>query len=113
MSAFRQRLRERRHILFDGAIGTMLQQAGMPTGAVPEQFCLEEPHLLRGIHEAYIAAGADMVTTCTFGGNPWKLAAAMPGADVADTNRRLALVAREAADRAGRREEELMKGLDN
>lgn len=103
MSAFRQRLRERRHILFDGATGTLLQQAGMPAGAVPEQFCLEEPHLLRGIHEAYIAAGADIITTCTFGGNPWKLAASMPGVDVAETNRRLALIAREAADRAGRR----------
>lgn len=99
-ASFTSALESGRVLLLDGAMGTMLQAAGLPLGMAPELFCLERPDILLGIHESYIRAGADIVTSCTFGANPWKLP---PGQDVAAINRRLAGIAREAASRAGRR----------
>ena len=47
---FRQALGLGRPLLLDGAMGTMLQASGMPAGATPEEFCMENPDTLRGIH---------------------------------------------------------------
>lgn len=60
--------------LFDGGMGTMLQKGGMPEGYCPELMVLEHPDVVEKIHEAYILAGADIVTTNTFGGTALKLA---------------------------------------
>ena len=54
-------LAQDRPLLFDGGMGTMLQQAGMPAGISPERFCLERPDILLDVHRAYIAAGADII----------------------------------------------------
>ncbi|WP_297849387.1 homocysteine S-methyltransferase family protein, partial [uncultured Desulfovibrio sp.] len=70
---FRQALNLGRPLLLDGAMGTMLQASGLPVGMSPEQYCMESPQALRGIHKAYLDAGADLLTTCTFGGNSFKL----------------------------------------
>ena len=96
---FRQALNLGRPLLLDGAMGTMLQASGLPVGMSPEQYCMESPQVLRGIHKAYLDAGADLLTTCTFGGNPFKLPKNL---DVFAFNRRMAEVAREAARDAGR-----------
>ena len=77
----------------------MLQARGLPAGEHPEQFCLDRPDVLRGIHADYLAAGADIILTCTFGGSRLKLPS---GIDVAPFNRTMARIAREAADAAGR-----------
>lgn len=61
-------------ILFDGAMGTMLQQAGLPAGACPEAWCLVKPEQITAIHEQYIASGATVIETNTFGANRLKLA---------------------------------------
>lgn len=95
--SFRNALIERRPLLLDGAMGTMLQAAGMPAGVSPEQYCLENPDILKGIHAAYLEAGSNIITTCTFGANSFKLA---PGMDSYDVCRHLALVAREAVKTA-------------
>ena len=60
-------------ILFDGAMGTMLQAYGMKPGQNPELLNLEKPELIRKIHAEYIEAGADIITTNTFGANSYKL----------------------------------------
>lgn len=60
-------------LLIDGAMGTMLQQNGLPTGLQPEYFNLTHPAIVTGIHEAYVAAGADIVTANTFQANRHKL----------------------------------------
>ena len=99
MPDFRQALHSGKFLLLDGAMGTMLQGAGLPAGASPEQFCLERPDILQGIHAAYVAAGSDVLTTCTFGGSRFKLP---QGMDVTLFNRRMAEVARAAAEQAGR-----------
>ncbi len=97
---FRRALAQGRPLLLDGAMGTMLQAAGLPAGVSPEQYCLENPDILRGIHLAYLNAGSHIITTCTFGANPFKLP---PGLDSFDVCRRMAGVAREAAQLAASR----------
>ena len=67
-------LEGRRHLLFDGAMGTMLQAAGLEAGALPELLCLADPEAVTAIHRAYVEAGSEAVTTNTFGANRLKLA---------------------------------------
>ena len=60
-------------ILFlDGGMGTQLQARGLKPGEVPELWNLERPDDVRAIHEAYLAAGADVVYSNTFGANAAK-----------------------------------------
>ncbi len=99
MYTFRQALASDRYLLLDGAMGTMLQGAGLPAGASPEQFCMRNPAVLAGIHTQYVHAGADVLTTCTFGGSPFKLPL---GLDVFAFNKTMAEVARSAAAGCGR-----------
>lgn len=60
-------------LFFDGAMGTMLQSAGLKAGALPESLNIEKPELIEKIHTAYLEAGADFITTNTFGANRLKL----------------------------------------
>ena len=60
-------------LIFDGAMGTMLQSAGLPGGVLPESFNITHPQVVEEIHRAYVDAGADVVTANTFGANPHKL----------------------------------------
>ena len=71
---FLERLRSGRVVLGDGAWGTMLMARGLPTGDAPERVCLERPELLAEIAALYLDAGAEIVTTNTFGANPARLA---------------------------------------
>ena len=66
-------LEGRRRLLFDGGMGTMLQAAGLAAGAAPELITLNNPEEITRIHRAYVDAGADVVTTNTFGANRLKL----------------------------------------
>lgn len=59
--------------IFDGAMGTMLQEAGLPSGACPELWNIEQPEAITAIHKSYIASGADIIETNTFGANRIKL----------------------------------------
>ena len=67
-------LEGRRHLLFDGGMGTMLQRAGMPAGARPELLNLTDPDMILGVQRAYVEAGAEVITSNTFGANASKLA---------------------------------------
>ena len=66
-------LEGRRHLLFDGGMGTMLQAAGMAAGEVPELLNLMNPEVITRVHAAYVEAGSEVVTTNTFGANALKL----------------------------------------
>jgi 5-methyltetrahydrofolate--homocysteine methyltransferase len=66
MGDLRQAIRDRILIL-DGAMGTMLQRHGLTGNNEP--FNLTHPDTVRGIHRAYIEAGADILSTNTFGAN--------------------------------------------
>lgn len=88
-----------RPLLLDGAMGTMLQASGLPAGVSPEEFCMENPQILQNIHRAYLEAGADIITTCTFGASAYKLPQSL---DVFRFNKRMAEVARAAAAASSR-----------
>ena len=81
-------------VILDGAMGTVLQQRGLPPGGQPELLNLTEPALLRSVYEAYVAAGSQVVYTNTFGANGLKLA--RTGHSVAEIVTAAVKVAKEA-----------------
>ena len=63
----------REKILYlDGAMGTMLQKAGLKPGEKPEVFGMEHPDVVMQIHKSYIEAGSDVIYANTFGVNSRK-----------------------------------------
>ena len=60
-------------IACDGAMGTMIQNSGLDTKVCPELWNEKAPEAIEKIHAAYVANGANMVETNTFGGSPIKL----------------------------------------
>lgn len=62
-------------LVFDGAMGTMLFEAGLVDGACPELWNETHGDVVRNIHKAYFDAGSDFVETNTFGGTRLKLGA--------------------------------------
>ena len=62
-----------RPVLFDGAMGTMLQKAGLSPGGLPELYNIQHPDVVMDIHRQYIAAGSDIITANTFQANAHKL----------------------------------------
>lgn len=61
------------YLLFDGAMGTMLQANGILPGTPPELYNLTRPELLTQIHSQYVEAGCEVVSANTFGANALKL----------------------------------------
>ncbi len=58
---------------FDGSMGTMLQAAGLKAGELPELLNLTDEEKVLAVHRAYAAAGAEYITTNTFGANRLKI----------------------------------------
>ena len=69
-----ENLLERQLLFFDGAMGTMLQSAGLPAGEAPDVWNLTHPDIVTSVHAAYLEAGCDIITTNTFGCTAHKLA---------------------------------------
>lgn len=69
----RRVLAGRDFLQFDGAMGTQLQEVGLAAGETPEFLCLTEPQKVTQIHRSYVEAGADVVTTNTFGASRPKM----------------------------------------
>lgn len=87
-------------VLFDGAMGTELYARGVFINQCYDELCLRAPEMVRAVHAAYVAAGAEVLETNTFGANRIKLAPYGLEGQVAAVNRRAAELAREAADAA-------------
>jgi len=73
-----------KRLFFDGAMGTMLQEAGLKPGELPETWNLLHPDKVRTIQQAYVQAGVDILKTNTFGANRLKFGAAHGQPEVAD-----------------------------
>lgn len=84
-------------LLFDGAIGTMLYSRGMFINRCYDELNLSMPDLVKEIHTAYVAAGADCIETNTFGANRVKLTSHGFGEKLYDINFQGARLAKEVA----------------
>jgi 5-methyltetrahydrofolate--homocysteine methyltransferase len=101
------RLLRERVLVFDGAMGTQLMAMELTAAdfggeryhGCNEALVLARPDLVEGIHEAYLAAGADVVETDSFMGSRLKLDEYGLGERTAEVNRRAAELARAACDR--------------
>lgn len=60
-------------VFFDGGMGTLLQERGLKMGDLPEEWNITHSEEIVAIHRAYFEAGANVVTTNTFGANPLKI----------------------------------------
>ncbi|WP_446831263.1 methionine synthase [Candidatus Foliamicus sp.] len=111
------RLVRERIVFLDGPIGTLLQSHGLseddyrgqrfadwpqPLKGNHDLLCLTRPEIVRGVHEAYLEAGADILTTNSFTANAPSQADYGLEDYVAEINREAARIAREAADQAQR-----------
>ncbi len=103
MNPLQALLDEHPYVLADGAMGTMLMNAGLEHGESPERWNVEHPERIRAVHEAYIGAGSQIILTNTFGGSAFRLKLHNLDDRVAELNRAGAEIARSAADAAGRR----------
>ncbi|HME65222.1 MAG TPA: homocysteine S-methyltransferase family protein, partial [Streptosporangiaceae bacterium] len=95
------RLLRSRVLVCDGAMGTMLHSAGVPLDRSLSGLNLTRPDLVRDLHAAYLAAGADIVQTNTFDANRPRLARAGLQDSVAEINIAGARLAREAVRESG------------
>ena len=98
MSAIYEAL-EKGILISDGAMGTMLQGKGLTDGGAPELWNVENPTAIEEVLEEYAAAGANLITTNTFGGTRGRLQ--MHGLEdrLFELNKAGAEIARKVADR--------------
>ena len=86
-----------RVLVLDGAMGTMLQERGLRPGQSPEELNLTMPEVVAGVHREYVAAGADIIVTNTFGGSREKLSHYGLEGRLAEINAAAVRIAREVA----------------
>jgi homocysteine S-methyltransferase len=89
-------------LVFDGAMGTEIYRHHVFTNRCFDELCLSDPKLIRQIHTDYRDAGADVLTTNTFGANRVSLAKFALAERLSEILRAGAKLAREVADQADR-----------
>lgn len=87
------------HVM-DGAMGTVLYGRGVFVNVCYDELNLTQPRMVEEVHEAYVAAGAEIIETNTFGANPVKLSSWGLDGRTEEINREAAQLARRAAGRA-------------
>lgn len=85
-------------IIADGGMGTLLFARGLERGSAPELWNVERPDDVRAIHREYIAAGAQIILTNTFGGSRFRLDMHGLGDRTTEFNTAAARLARAEAD---------------
>ena len=92
-----ERIQER-PLVTDGAMGTMLQAAGLKSGACGEEWNVTHRAEVQAIHRAYLEAGSDIALANTFGANRFRLKEYGKEKEVARYNRAAAELAKEVAE---------------
>ena len=82
-------------LLFDGALGTLLQAKGLQVGDCPEEWNVTHPEVVKDIYKSYYNVGSDCVSLNSFGGTKAKLAKFGKGDKVYEFNKRAAELAKE------------------
>jgi methionine synthase I (cobalamin-dependent) len=97
MMGILERLEAGEILVADGATGTNLQKVGLVGGIHTEDWIMDEPQKILDLEKAFVAAGVDIILTCTFGGTRPRMLAAKHAGEVVEINRRAAELARQAA----------------
>jgi 5-methyltetrahydrofolate--homocysteine methyltransferase len=98
MTGLRDRIGRGGVVLGDGGLGTLLFERGLQPGQCPEALVLEQPETLAEIAALYLEAGAEVLTTDTFGGSPLKLRPHELDRKTEAINRRAVEIVREVAE---------------
>jgi 5-methyltetrahydrofolate--homocysteine methyltransferase len=85
-------------VVTDGAWGTQLQERGLPVGACPDLWNLQQPDKVEEVARAYVEAGSKIILTNTFGANRYVLKRHGAAEQVAEINRCGVEISRRAAD---------------
>ena len=96
-SRFLDRLYAGEVLIADGATGTNLQQAGLQPGTTPEEWVFDQPEQILALQQTFVAAGSDVILTCTFGGTRIRMKESRYADRVTELNQRAAEIARHAA----------------
>jgi 5-methyltetrahydrofolate--homocysteine methyltransferase len=91
-------IEQKKTAVSDGATGTNLMQAGLPSGLTSEHWVLENPDALFSLHRSFIESGVDIITTSTFGGSRVRLDQSSLSAHFEEINRKAVEIARRAAE---------------
>lgn len=91
---------QQRPLVLDGGMGTALIQRGLPKGASPDLWNLENPTAVEQVHRDFLAAGADLLLTNTFGASPARLAPFGAAERVSEVNQQGVKLARQAMGEA-------------
>ena len=88
---------DKRALVCDGAMGTMLYSKGISLNRCYDELNLTMPQLVKEVHLAYLKAGAEVIETNTFGANRYRLEKFNLGEKVREINLAGARLAREVA----------------
>jgi len=93
---FRKYINTKRVLVSDGATGSNLQARGLDKGKAAEVWVLENPQAIRQLHADFLQAGSDILLTCSFGANRFRLDHAGLADKIQEVNSRAVQIAREA-----------------
>ena len=93
-----KKLSQEKILILDGATGTNLQNRGLPSGVCPEKWILENPDALISLQREFVEAGSSFLYAPTFGCNRLKLEEYGLENKIAEMNRGLVELSREAAE---------------
>jgi 5-methyltetrahydrofolate--homocysteine methyltransferase len=97
MNKFLERLQSGEVLVADGSTGASLQKMGLKPGIPPEDLVLDAPEMVLKLEGGFVAAGADIILTNTFGGTRLRMKESKYGKRAPEVNCRAAELARQAA----------------
>lgn len=97
MNRFLEQLQSGKTLVADGATGTNLHRMGLQPGIAPEDLVLDQPDLILKLESAFVAAGSDILLTCTFGGTRLRMKDSKYIQRAGEVNTRAVELARKAA----------------